>query len=95
MPNLGQPPIEQQYLAIGPDQYIFGLYVSMNHAMSVGVLECLSNLHHHLNQLPQVVTLTVVQYLAQGVAVNQLHREIQFALAVPADLIGWYSIWML
>ena len=51
VPDLGQPPIQQQDLAVGPNQYVVGLDVTVQHPNRVSVPECVADLSDDIHEL--------------------------------------------
>ena len=70
MPNLREPPVQQQNLTIRPDQDIVGFNVAVQHADSVGIAQRVANLQDDIHELRKVVSLSVVKQLSQCITVD-------------------------
>lgn len=95
-PNLGESPIEQQDFAEGAHQDICGLYIAMDDAVAMGVVECIRDLdkdrHHAVEPITvyglSSLLLRQILNLTKGVSLHQLHGKEVVPFVISRELIN-------
>ena len=95
-PNLGESPVEQQDFAEGAHQDICGLYVAMDDAVAMGVVECIRDLDKDRHHAVEPITvhglsslfLRQILNLTKGISLHQLHGEEVVPFVISREFVN-------